>query len=246
MNHTSIQGLLRSRLLRLDVEFGNAKGFFSASKSGAQPLDPSQPPQTSEYEAGIPDAKLKINDSVIVADQNLTRNTIFSAKQDCDLFDLVSRFVVLSNDRKARIANTEIQHSCKNIYHQHAVKGVTVPIGTNSFLQFTDFNTAGHPLFDRVFYVRDEAIESGGLKRWIVHHRLIVKQQTANLIVRCCHPKFEGPLPFQKIIPQALKEKLFRIREKQNPNFPFMAVGEVPLNANHQVDIRTRIQLVDE
>lgn len=246
MDHATIQELLQSSLLRLDVEFGNAKGFFSASKNGIRPLDASPLLLTSEYDAGITGATLKVNDSIIVADHELTRSTNFSAQQDSDLFDFVSRFVVLSDDREARIADTKIRHNCENLYHQYPVCSVTVPIGKNSFLQFTDASTEGHPLFERVFYVRDEAVESGGMKRWIVHHRLIVKQQIANLIVRCCHPKLEGPLPFQTIIPRFLKNKLFRIRENRRPNFPFMTVGESTLDLNHRVNIRTRVQLINE
>ena len=246
MNNTYVTDLLKSQLLRLDVEFGNAKGFFSASKSGIRSLNAPPLPQTSEYDACIADASVKINDSIIVQAHELTRSTQFTAQQNSRLFDFVSRFVVLSSDREATIDNKDIRHNCKNIYHQYPADSVIVPIGTEHFLHFTDDNTAGHPLFDRVFYVRDESIESNGMKRWIVHHRLIVKQHIAQLIVRCCHPNFEGPLPFQDLIPQALKNRLFRIRESQKPNFPFMAVGESPFSANHQVDIRTRIEVVNE
>lgn len=246
INRTCLQELLQCKLIRLDAEFGNASGFFSASKSGIDSFDANLPTQTIEYEGRITGAQLKINDSITIAAQEFTRSTKFIAQQDSNLFDFVSRFVVLSNDRAASIASEKIEHHCRNIYHQHAVSSATVPIGNKGFLHFSDTNTTGHPLFERVFYVRDESIEPNGMKRWIVHHRLIVKQETANLIVRCCYPRFEGPAPFQKIIPNTIKKKLFRIRETKNPNFPFMAVGESPLSSNHQVFIGTKIKLIND
>jgi len=244
INPTHFQEVLQSQLFCLDVEFGNARGFFSASKAGINSFDTSLPTQILEYEGHITGAQLKINDTINIESEELNRSTKFIVQRDSNLFDFVSRFVVLSNDRAAKIASEKIEHHCRNLYHQHPVSSATVPIGNKGFLYFTDANTIGHPLFERVFYVRDESIEPNGMKRWIVHHRLIVKKENAELILRCCHPRFNGPVPLQTIIPQAIKKKLFRIREIRNPNFPFMAVGESPVNSNEQLVIGTRIQLI--
>lgn len=246
MAHFSIPHLLQSQMLQLDVEYGNAQGFFSASKSGRHSLPVTPPAQSSEYNTKIPGVSIAIIDSSVATNIELTRSTRFKALQESRLFDLVSRFVVLSNDRPARIAATEIWHSSKNIYHQYATTDVIVPIGTNGYLRFSDNASTGHPLFENVFYIRDEAVEKNGLKRWIVHHRMIVDPQSTNLIVRCCHPKLEGPLPLQSIIPHALKKLLFRIRERRLPNFPLMSVGESAVETSHTFDIRTRIQLTNE
>ena len=246
INSACLRELLQSKLLRLDAEFGNASGFFSASKVGLNLFDANLSNQTLEYEGRITGAQLKINDSITIAAQEFNRSTKFIAQKDSNLFDFVSRFVVLSNDRVASIASEKIEHRCRNIYHQHAVSTATVPIGNKGFLHFSEANSKGHPLFERVFYVRDESTEPNGMKRWIVHHRFIVKQETANLIMRCCHPRFEGPVPFQTFIPNTIKKKLFRIREAKNPNFPFMAVGESPLSSKHKLDICTKIILIND
>lgn len=245
MTHFSIPDLLLSQMLRLDVEYGNAQGFFSASKNGHPTLPVTQPARSSEYDTRIPGAAIAITDSTVATNSELTRSTRFKTLQTCRLFDLVSRFVVLSNDRAARIAATEVWHSSENIYHQYVTNDVVVPIGKHGYLRFFDDASTGHPLFENVFYIRDEVVEENGLKRWIVHHRMIVNRQNTNLIVRCCHPKFEGPLPFQSLIPHALKRRLFRIRERQLPNFPFMSVGESIVDSLHTFDIRTGIQLTN-
>lgn len=244
-NRKSLHKILKSQVLSLDVEFGNAKSFFSASKAGINSFDASQESQTLDYEGKIAGAQLKINDTLNFEEKELKRYTRFSTKIDSELFDFVSRFVVLSNYRKAYIASVKIDHNCTNNYHQYSVNSAIVPIGTEGYLRFSNYNSASHPLFERVFYIRDESIESNGMRRWVVHHRLIVKEETTNLIIRCCHPRFEGPVPFQKIIPHAVKKKLYRIREMYNPNFPFMAVGESPVNSNEQLVIGTRIQLIN-
>jgi hypothetical protein len=241
----SIAEILQDNLLQIDVEFGNAGGFFSASKSGLQIASVAQGDISSNYEAQIPNATVSINDSSIINEYSLTRSTQFIAKSNSDLFDIVSRFVVLSDDRSARIAGNVIQHKSKNIYHQYSTKDVLVPVGTEGFLRFEDNNSTGHMNFDNVFYVRDESIEANKMKRWIVHHRMIVNQVSAHLIIRCCHPIFNSPLPWQNIYPNALKRKLFRIREIKYPNFPFMAVGESAVSIGHVFDIGTSVSLLD-
>ena len=230
---TTIKELLHNRLLRLDVEFGNAQGFFSAAKSGLDTDNVAQGDISSHYDAHIPCAMASINDSTIINKSELIRTTKFTTETDSRFFDLVSRFVVLSNDRCARIAGQNIQHNCKNIYHQHSTNDVVVPVGSEDHLHFQDNNSTEHINFENVFYVRDEAVDKHGMKRWIVHHRMIVNQNAADLIVRCCHPVLEGPLPFQKAIPAALKKQLFRIRERNFPDFPLMAVGEILVKKNH-------------
>lgn len=246
MNNVALTDLLQSKMLRLDVEFGNSHTFFSASKKGIYLCNKMPLTQHVNYEAKIDNAELIINDTASITPLELTRSTEFRAISDSMLFDFVSRFVILSDEREAEIDGMRIQHCSSNIYHQYPSKTATVPIGKKHFLLFSNAGTTSHPLFERVFYVRDEGIESSGLRRWIIHHRLIARQQTANLIVRCCHPRFEGPLPFQNFIPKALKNRLFRIREKQKPNFPFMAVGESPVPRGFKTEICTKIQLINE
>jgi len=246
MPSTSITELLKNKLLQLDLEFGDAEGFFSASKSGLHILISEQSEKSLNYEAKIRDTTISINDSTSNKGNELNRNTQFILKTDSNLFDLVSRFVVLSNDRCARIAGNEIQHNCKNIYHQHSTNDVIVPAGTDDYLQFKDLNSTGHLNFKNVFYIRDEGIEKNGMKRWIVHHRMIVDQHAADLIVRCCHPILEGPLPLQRIIPAGMKRKLFRIRERKLPNFPLMAVGEVLVKKDYSFNIGTRVQILND
>lgn len=209
-------------------------------------MSTSHPTQTTAYDACIEGAQLKINDTIQVVSQELIRSTTFETQKKSSLFDLVSRFVVLSNDRSASISGETIKHNSRNIYHQHAIDSATVPIGEKHLLKFSNLNTIGHQLFEQVFYIRDESIELNGMKRWIIHHRLIVKPETTNLIVRCCHPRFEGPTPLQTLIPHPIKKRLFRIREHSKPNFPFMAVGESPIASNTQIVIGTRVQIIND
>ncbi len=246
MTHPSISDLLQTQFLRLDVEYGNAHGFFSASKKGIQALTGEQDSESSRYDSQIHHAKISIEDAAISQGCEMIRKTKFKIETETKLYDLVSRFVIFSDDRKARIAGTEIQHNCRNLYNQYATGNVVVPIGENGHLEFFDDDSEGHPAFDNVFYIRDEGVEKNGLKRWIVHHRMIAIVDSAELIVRCCHPKFEGPLSLQKIIPQFIKRKLFRIREELLPNFPFMTVGESTVAANHTFTICTRVRYTNE
>lgn len=253
LNHTcdmskidNTRDLLQSNLLNLDVEFGNSEGFFSAAKKRNPPTLTANLLDTGEYVAEIEGANLKVLDSISLCDNEISRITSFSAEKSSKLYDFVSRFVVLSDAREAIISGKKIKHYSKNIYHQYPTDSVTVPVGTSNFLKFTDNESKCHPLFERVFYVRDEGVDHSGMKRWIVHHRIIVKQNIANLVLRCCHPKFEGPVPFQHMIPRMLKSKLYRIRESRKPNFPFMTIGESTLNAGEKVAIGTRIEVINE
>ena len=246
MQQVSITEYLKSHFLQLDVEFGNSHGYFSASKSGLHISCFEQDEVSSEYDTKIPKSTIRIEDSVVIKKNELSRITSFITKTDSYLFDLVSRFVVLSDDRCAKIAGCNIWHKCENIYHQYSTSDVLVPVGTEGYLKFQDVNSTGHTNFENVFYIRDEAVEVNGLKRWIVHHRMIVRQHAANLIIRCCHPVFDSPLPWQNIYPRALKRKLFRIREKKYPNFPFMAVGESAVSMGYVFDIGTKVVMQNE
>lgn len=245
MHSASFSEIIEKNLLQLDVEFGNAEGFFSASKTDLQASIIKKNDKFSNYDAGICGANLSIGDLIDVKSNGLIRNVQFVPMRDSKLFDLVSRFVVISNDRCARIAGNEVKHTCKNIYHQYKTDDVIVPVGTDNYLKFQGQNSKGHPSFETVFYIRDEGIEKDGMKRWIVHHRIIVDQNAANLIVRSCNPVLEGPLPMQWMIPALIKRKLFRIRERKLPNFPLMTVGEVLVKKYHTFNICTSVEFLN-
>jgi hypothetical protein len=237
---------LKNNFLQCDTEFGNSNAFFSASKSGRSINSKYHLSDFKDYIAEIPGAALAVGEYRSFSDEKLERTISFKPLIDSNLYDLVSRFVVLSNDRTAEITDKEVLHNSTNIYYQYKTTKAIVPIGLTDYLIFSDLNSICHPFFENVFYIRDEGIEGNGLKRWVVHHRMIVKPECATLIVRSCHPRFEGPLPLQGIIPKLLKKKLFRIREKKWPNFPLMAVGEVVIPNNYNTEIRTQVKLIHE
>lgn len=231
--------------LSLDIEFGNAAGFFSGHKQAICSNDIYLENFERKFIANIQNADLEITEKFKINNDILNRSVVYSARNELKLFDLVSRFVVLSNNRPAYIADKSIFHSCSNIYYQYPVKKVRVPLGDSNWLDFSDNNSPDFSLFDSVFYVRDEGVHNG-MKKWIVHHRKIVKPELAKLIVRCCNPKFEGELPFQFFIPKIIKKKLFRIRELYYPNFPIMAIGEVSLSCDFKTEINTTIHVFND
>jgi hypothetical protein len=244
MRFRSVESLLKSGLLKLDVEFGNSHGFFSATKAKKQLLEAES--GEINYEASFQDANLSVTDSCSIGIDYFDRKVNFEIASESRLYDLVSRYVVLSNERSAEISGITIRHTNSNIYYQYSASKTIVPIGNDDYIQFGDIGTTQHESFDNVFYVRDEATESNGMRRWIVHHRMIVKEEALNLIVRCCHPIWNRPVPAQSLIPNFIKRQLFRIRERRYPNFPFMAVGEVSLPSGQLFDIKTRIKLLND
>ncbi|MCF6236975.1 MAG: hypothetical protein L3J70_11500 [Gammaproteobacteria bacterium] len=230
--------------LTLDVEFGNSYNFFSASKNNS--------PQDYDYNeklsinAMIPAAKFEITDSVAFKGAQGTRDLSFLALEKNYLFDAVSRFVVYSrNNRPAYIDNQKIGHNNSNFYYQYHHAKPQVPIGDDGWITFED-NFSNLPAgFDNVFYIRDEANTEKGY-RWIIHHRCIAKIESANLIVRGCHPRFNKPFKFQSLWPKWLKRKLYRVRERDYPFFPIQSVGEVCIPGNTKISLRTKIQVINE
>lgn len=235
--------VISNNLLSLDIEFGNAAGFFSGHKNNVCSNEKYAESFDRVFIPTLEKTGLEIRENYFISSDEINRNICYLVKGESKIFDLVSRYVVLSDSRPAFIDKKIITHACSNIYHQFPVGKVKVPIGNNGWLYFSDNNSTEHPFFNSVFYVRDEAVEENGMKRWVVHHRKIVKQEVANLIVRSCNPRLEGELPFQWIIPRFLKKELFRIREAKFPNFPIMAVGEVLLNSGFHAKINTTIKL---
>ena len=240
-----IKELIKKKIIYCDVEFGNSRNFFSGVKTGVLEKDWSNNFIEFSFRSCIVDADILVFENREVKNEIFYRNVKFKVDEDSKIFDFVSRFVVLSDDRPAYIDNIEINHSCSNLYYQYPAKEAIVPIGFDKYLKFEEFNSNYSKFFDNVFYIRDEGVEKNGMKRWIFHHRLIVKKEYANLILRCCHPKFEGPLPFQMVIPSLIKKELFRIREKKFPNFPFMTVGERVVERGEIFELGTVLSLID-
>jgi hypothetical protein len=214
--------------LTLDIEFGNHHDFFSGSRNGYCNISNYENKiLTRTLDVEIPKSKGKIVESVAISDSHLTRQLNFTSQDDAFLFDFVSRYVVLSDNRNAYISDIEIKHNNSNIYYQYpADKPVKVPLGDEHWLEFSDLGSSIEPYFDNVFYVRDES-QSNGRYKWIVHHRKIVKAEYAELILRGCHPRIEGVIPYQRWIPRVIKNALFRIRETKHPYCPLMTVGIV-------------------
>ncbi len=247
MKSSSISELCDRGLLRFDVEFGNANAFFSASRSLPNIYERGGLEESCAYGAAIKGAELSIAETrSLKGEDTLIRRVSYAPLTDSSLYDAVSRFVVLDtgSGRSARINDREIFHRNSNIYYQYPAGSVRIPIGERNWLDFTG-EQIGMPSrgFEHVFYVRDERQVSQG-NLWIVHHRVIATLHAERLVVRGCNPRFEGPLPrwANSLIPRALRERLFRIREARYPNFPLMAVGENTLSAGHRLSLTTRIE----
>lgn len=237
--------LIENNYLCLDLEFGNADGFFSGSKKNSCDSSIYLGCFNRTFDTEIKGVKLTVCEKYDVSDAVISRGVNYSINAKSRIYDFVSRFVVFSNDRNAVINNISIRHKCSNIYYQYPVSNVKVPIGDSCWLNFENNNSSNDDLFENVFYIRDESVDAG-MKKWIVHHRKIVKPEVAELIIRCCNPRLEGPLKLNKYIPRFIANKLFRIREARYPNFPFMAVGEVDLHAGFNVQINTKISLTHD
>jgi hypothetical protein len=237
-----VQSLLRSGLLRLDVEFGNSFASFSASRD-QQSLYGCYNDDAKSYKARIQNVELVIDDATTYDKLVATRSVSFKFSTPSQIYDLVSRYVVTdtSATRKAIINGQEINHSCSNIYYQYPADKVVVPIGTDGWIEFSG-EQQGIPDcgFEHVFYIRDESVNQNG-NRWIVHHRMIATTQAERLVLRGCHPHFNGPFPkwLNAILPSPLKHVLFRIREVSHPNFPIMVIGENQLPEGCKINLTT-------
>ncbi|THB65905.1 MAG: hypothetical protein D6B27_07620 [Gammaproteobacteria bacterium] len=244
LNEFCLQGM--NRYIQPDVEYGNSIGFYSASKAKDLPYSALvSKPSGFIWNGALEKTSISIKDSFFLNKTKLDRKLEFSLNEESLLFDFVSRFVVISkNERPAEIAGQKVEHKSSNIYRQYsACHSAIVPVGNDLLLEFSSIGAEIPPGFDEVFYIRDES-QRAGIYRWIVHHRLIVNPLKANLILRCCNPRFEGVVPWQKFIPGQLKRQLFRIREKALPSFPFMVVGEVSVSAGADVKLHTKVEII--
>ncbi len=237
-----------SNSIFLDVEFGNADSFYSAKKTATLPYDSTQFIENNlyhyEWAGRLNRTNIKLEDKICESGKVLVRKLVFHFNAQSFLFDMVSRFVIFSNNKRpASIANLLVEHKCSNLYYQFSADHpLKVPVRDNQYLVFSTLNCIVPSGFKEVFYVRDEAVSDGKYK-WIVHHRLIVDPAKAKLIVRGCHPKIEGILPCQNLFPECLKRYLFRIRERKYPGFPIMSVGEIEVAKGDCAQMSTRIEL---
>jgi hypothetical protein len=237
---------LENEFLLLDAEFGCASGTYSAAKSGVS-LGSSGTLEVPRFFRGeLGDIMIDVGQHIEMDGDQLMRSLSFSIVEKAFLFDFVSRLVIWSNDRPAMIAGREIVHESSNIYHQYSVQGARLPIGSHDWITVSDGGSIAPPGFDVVFYVRDEGVEANGLKRWVLHHRLIANIEMARLVIMGCNPKFSGPIPFQLLVPKVVKKALFRIRETRFPSFPLMAIGECSVSPGLCADIKTRMNISNE
>lgn len=224
--------------LQSGVEFGNADGFFSSPAINYCEME-SRRSAVSRYE--IHRAHLEWADSLVV-NGGITRRVDFSPLSNSELYDMVSRFIIYSDDdRPACISGKVVNHRSSNIYHQYDVPvEVRVPIGQYGYVSFSSAGAVVPPGFKEVLYLRDEAKVSGRW-RWIVHHRLICDEAVAKLVLRSCNPRLEGVIPLENYIPDFFKRPFFRIRERRWPSCPLMAVGEVKIGGDEYAALSTNI-----
>lgn len=222
----------------VDFEFGNSMGFYSGTRFYSRNTGDAG---SALRACSIVGASFEVSDNFVAQQNGWKRELTLTSVGNSNVYDLVSRFVVRSNDRPALIAGRTIAHRDSNLYYQHPVGDVKVPVGDSDWIEFSDCGSLTPEGFDLVFYVRDEATELDGMKRWVVHHRMIAKPDMAKLVLKGCHKMLNGPLPLQFLIPRHIKFKLYRIRETALPYFPIMTVGEVCVPDGSAAIVRTRI-----
>lgn len=236
--------------LQFDVEYGNSISFYSGVKSCSLPYSQVQIDSESQkrfkWFGELEKTSLDLEEAWLKDGGEVVRNLKFKFKEDSYLYDMVSRFVVYSETPEAAlIGRNFFSHRSSNIYYQFEnVNKVEIPYDGKSKIVFLSGKSEIPKGFKEVFYIRDEKKTEKGYK-WIVHHRLIVDPLLANLILRCCHPKFEGVVAFQDYFPDFLKRKFFRIRESKYPNFPFMTVGECMVSAGEIATIKTKVRVCE-
>lgn len=248
-SEAAISTLVSADLLSFDVEFGNSRGFFSGSGQRPDIYGRGRLPEEVKFAAEIEQgssAAIVCFDSTIVSDVEARRSVQFKFSRQSHIFDVVSRYVVIdtSSGRPSKINGQNVEHKSSNTYHQYPADVVKVPIGETAWLEFKG-EVEGIPegLFEHVFYIRDESVDSSG-HRWIVHHRAIATELAEQLILRCCNPRFEGPVPswVNRIIPKLMLRWLFRIRETTFPNFPLMVVGECCFAEGEKITLSSSIR----
>lgn len=233
-------------LLSFDVEFGNASGFFSGARALPHLYAAPRLPGVVEYDAKLDCAELHVTDRFEGTGDRSTRVLSFAAAGHCELFDVVSRYLVIDTSRRrsAVINGVTVAHRSSNLYHQYPAGLVRVPVGADAWLEFAGAQSGmSQGAFEHVFYVRDELANERG-NRWVVHHRIVATSRAHRLVLRGCNPRFEGPAPrwLNSTIPALFKRPLFRIRERRFPRFPFMVIGENPIPDGHKLTLRTTIQ----
>jgi hypothetical protein len=234
-----------TRFCNFDVEFGNSNGFYSGSRSGPYTKKTLKDKRPVNLHGDLARTELGINDNLKeLGESSVLRQTKFSFYGGSKIFDLVSRFVVTTGSKSASINGRQITHCSSNIYHQYDViddSVVKIPV-QNGTLVFRPLKSSRLEGFRQVLYLRDERKEDGNYV-WIFHNRVIVIEDDATLILRCCHPIMEGVVPFERMIPRIVKKRFFRIRETTFPNCPFMVVGESTLSEGDCILLETRISL---
>lgn len=227
-----------------DVEYGNSISFYSASKSQNHNTQKKNAAFHFNLFGRLEKTELRVTDELKIIDKELVRETSFLALSDSILFDLVSRFVVRSDEPLARINGYDYRHSQENLYYQYEVKEDSlVEINTSHGKLIFEPKIFEPPKgFKQVIYIRDEKQEDGSFI-WIVHHRVIADENMAKLVFRCCHPKLEGVVKFQQFIPKYIKRKFFRIRERKYPNCPFMSVSEAILKKGYILKLITKLSV---
>ncbi len=236
--------------VEFDVEYGNAVGFYSGSKSHALPYpstitEMNSPLHLFGWKGRLAGTNISLKEQWLgVGEEVLTRRVCFIAVEKSVLFDMVSRYVVYSEfANMAFISGMRFLHQSKNLYYQFEnVKSVEIPLAKKMNLVIAPGESKIPAGFREVFYIRDEKRTERGFK-WVVHHRLMADPSTSHIVLRCCHPRFEGKVPLESKLPRKLKMLFFRIREARFPNFPFMSVSEGVLEENDYAAIETRIRV---
>lgn len=230
--------------LNYGTEFGNSLGFFSSNRTFPS-IYLTNKNNTINYLGKIGSNEIRISELFDFEEKYISRTVTFTSETGIKIFDFVSRFVIIdsSGKRSATINGESISHRSSNLYYQKPAGNVLVPIGENSWLEFSG-SQYGMPCqgFEHVFYVRDESTSQSGNK-WIVHHRIVATEQAEYFVLRGCNPKFEGPAPkwLNSKVPSWLHRKLFRIRERKFPNFPIMTVAENAVQPGISVCLKTHI-----
>jgi len=253
MYFENFQKYFDEKQIQFDVEFGNIFESFSGSRMypDLYNCESKLIQRMATTRANIESAEIVLTDEIKISEKALIhRDVKFEIANDSLLYDMVSRFVVIDSSMKrpAFINNVAVNHNSSNIYYQFPNATVIVPIGNEKWIKFNGSQQGvWENNFEHVFYLRDEAISRDG-NRWIVHQRIIATENANTLAIRICHPLYNKPIPkrLNSILPEYIKMKLFRIREKRYPNFPIMTIGQNKVEKGRIILLRSNVELVSK
>lgn len=236
-----ISNLIKDNILSFGIEYGNCFGTYSSMDESIAIN------RKNTINTFLNKKNIIIDESRELKNNILNRKIHFIPNEDIKLYDMVSRFLIITNsDKPAMINGILISNKGSDQYHQYPVEDAKIPINENFHLEFKNKNNILQKNFNDLIYIRDTKESKDGRKQWILHHRLIAKSDQELKLVFCTRFYNKTQNIIDGLCPRYIKKKLFRIRETTHPNSPIMSISQTKLNKNEKMEINTSITLSNE